>query len=66
MDHTVYVQITPCLPFLRKRSPDGVHQPTTLLSPTQEASVAGSGSIFWASEVNGKKTGDWFRWLTFP
>jgi len=23
MDHTVYLQITPCLPFLRKRSPDG-------------------------------------------
>jgi len=23
MDHTVYLQITPCLPLLRKRSPDG-------------------------------------------
>jgi len=23
MDHTFYLQITPCLPFLRKRSPDG-------------------------------------------
>ena len=23
MDHTVYLQITPCLSFLRKRSPDG-------------------------------------------
>jgi len=24
MDHTIYLQTTPCLPFLRKRSPDGV------------------------------------------
>ena len=23
MDHTFYLQITPCLPFPRKRSPDG-------------------------------------------
>ena len=23
MDHTVYLQITPCLPLFRKRSPDG-------------------------------------------
>jgi len=23
MDHTVYLEIAPCLPVLRKRSPDG-------------------------------------------
>jgi len=32
MDHTVYLQITPCLPFLRERSPDGTTTATKAAS----------------------------------
>jgi len=57
MDHTVYLRITPCLPFLRQRSPDG----TT--TTTEAADIQLQLAIHLSTQNDERLS--WPGWLTY-